>query len=272
MEPTTPVNSKVKMLCPTCKSGELTFTPGKAVCSKCNASFSVTNNIIDLIPKNPRQEHIWGGALESETFVRFYESRWWRRGLVNWLYLAISFDDELEMISQASNLKDAQAVLDLACGSGIYTRPFAQWLSTGTAVGLDLSMPMLEYASTKAQSERIDNIVFIHGDAHDLPFPEDQFDVVNCSGALHAFPDLPKALSEVHRVLKPGGTFAGGIGRWPWSGTLGQKFRNWYKKRAGIKGFFREELEALFEEAGFTGVTCHYERRAWFIMSAVKPK
>lgn len=271
MEPTI-LSNRIRVLCPTCTSGELTAVDDGVHCANCGASFQVRNGIIDLMPNNPRQEHIWGGALESEWFVRFYESRFWRRGLVNNLYLALSFDDELDMISEAVALEDAHAVLDLACGSGIYTRPFARRMNQGIAVGLDLSIPMLDYASTTAREKGIENLLWIHGDGHELPFFENQFEVVNCSGALHVFADLPKALSEIHRVLIPGGRFAGGIGRWPWSGTLGQKFRDWYKKRAGIKGFFREELVSYFEEAGLTDVMCHYEKRAWFIMSAVKPE
>ena len=264
----------LKILCPACRTGHLDLTSANSEvhCSVCDASYQMKNGIIDLLPDSPHQEHIFGGAIESEWFVRFYESRWWRRGLVNNLYLAISFDDELEMISQAATLKDARTVLDLACGSGIYTRPFARTLDQGIAVGLDLSMPMLDYAAAKAETEGISNTLFIHGDAHHLPFPDNQFDVVNCSGALHVFPDLPKVLSEVHRVLTPGGYFTGGIGRWPWQGKFGSKFRDWYKRRAGIQGFYLEELEAYFREAGLVNIVCHYEKRAWFIMSAMKPQ
>ncbi len=259
----------LKIVCPTCKS-ELVVESDTAHCVTCGATFQITNKIIDLMPENPHQEHVWGSMIEWKPFVQFYESRWWRRGLVNNLYLAISFDDELDMILKAANLKKGSTLLDLACGSGIYTRPFAQKIPQGVAVGLDLSMPMLEYASTKAQAEGIKNCIFIHGDAHGLPFADSQFDMVNCSGAIHLFPDLPKVLSEVYRVLNKGGRFTGGIGRWPWLGKWGRSFRDWYRQRAGVKGFFREELVSYFEKAGFCDIVFLYEKRAWFIMSAVK--
>lgn len=271
----TPVvgESAPRMVCPTCRSGELALqSPDEVHCPECDALFQVKNGIIDLLPDAPRQEHAWGDMIEWEFFVRMYESRLWRKGLVNHLYLAISFDYELEVISRAAHLKDENTLLDLACGPGIYSRPFARRLHRGAVVGLDLSMPMLNYASAKAQSQGIENLIFVHGDAHDLPFPDNEFDVVNCCGALHLFPDLPKALSEVCRVLTPGGHFTTGVGRWPWLGTFGRKFRDWYHQRAGIKGFFREELESFFEGAGLTNVVCHYEKRAWFIMSATKPQ
>ena len=264
-------NGNLRIVCPACRSGELAPEQTKVSCTKCGASFEVKNGVIDLLPEAPHQEHMWGSALEWNPFVQFYESRWWRRGLVNNVYLAISFDDEFEMIVKAANLKDEGIILDLACGSGIYTRPLARKCTSGTAVGLDLSMPMLDYASAKAQEEEISNLLFVHGDASDLPFPENQFDVVNCCGALHLFPDLPQVLLEIFRVLKPGGHFTGGIGRWPFHGGFGRKFRDLYRQKAGVRGFFREELVSLFEKAGFINMVIHYERRAWFIMSAEKP-
>jgi ubiquinone/menaquinone biosynthesis C-methylase UbiE len=131
-------------------------------------------------------------------------------------------------------------------------------------------MPMLNYAGAKAQSQGIGNLVFVHGDAHDLPFYDNEFDVVSCCGALHLFCDLPKALSEVYRVLVPGGRFIAGAGRWPWQGKFGRRSRNWYHRRTGVKGFFREELELSLKGAGLINVVSHYEERSWLIMSALK--
>lgn len=260
-----------RIVCPTCRSGELTLcSPDELHCSECDALFQVKNGVIDLLPHAQRQEHAYKDFLEWESFPRIYESWLWRRGLVNKMYMTLSFDDEFEVISQAADLKDDNTLLDLACGPGIHSRPFARQLMRGAVVGLDLSMPMLTYAHAKAQSQGIENLVFVHGDAHDLHFPDNEFDVVNCCGALHLFPDLPKALSEVCRVLKPGGRFTTGAGRWPWQGKFGKKFRDWYHRRAGVKGFFREELESSLKEAGLTNVVCYYEKRSWFIMSAAK--
>lgn len=259
------------IMCPACKSGELIQSVEGAFCTKCSTSFQMKKGVLDLFPDAPRQEHMWGDIIEWDAFARFYESRLWRRGLVNNLYLAISFDDELEVISQAADLKEDSALLDLACGSGIYTRPFAKKSHRGTVIGLDLSMPMLTFASKKARTEGIENAFFIHGDAHDLPFPDNQFDVVNCCGALHLFPEAT-VFQEVSRVLEPGGRFTAGVGRWPWLGTFGRKFRDWYQEKAGITGFYREELKSLFQEAGLTNIVFHYEKRAWFIVSASKPQ
>ena len=260
-----------RIACPACRSGELSFhTPDKVHCPQCGALFEVKKGVVDLLPDAQRQKHVYADFLEWEFFPRIYESRLWRKGLVNKIYMPISSDDELKVILKVANLKDDNTLLDIACGPGIHSRPYARQVPYGGVVGLDLSMPMLIYASARAQSEGIENLIFVHGDAHDLPFHDREFDVVSCCGALHLFPDLVKALSEVFRVLKPGGRFVTGAGRWPWQGKSGKKIRDWYQKRSGVRGFYREELESFLEGAGLTTIVCHYEERSWLIMSATK--
>lgn len=260
-----------RIACPACRSGELLFrAPDKGSCSHCDALYQVRKGVIDLLPDAQRQKHVYADFLEWGFFPRIYESRLWRKGLVNKIYMPISSDDELEIMLKAADLRDDNTLLDIACGPGIHSRPYASQVPYGSVVGLDLSMPMLIFASAKAQSEGIENFILVHGDAHDLPFYDMEFDVVSCCGALHLFPDLVKALSEVFRVLKPGGRFITGAGRWPWQGKSGKKIRDWYYKRSGVKGFFREELESFLEGAGLTNVVCHYEERSWLIMSATK--
>lgn len=265
-----PLVKTPSIVCPACKSGELTlYSPDEVHCSQCAAHFHTKNGVIDLLPDAGRQEHAYAAFLEWEFFPRIYESRLWRRGLVNKIYMPISFEDEFDIILQAAALKEGNTLLDIACGPGIHARPFARHILC-SVVGLDLSMPMLTYAHAKAQSEGIENLMFVHGDAHDLPFYNNEFDVVSCFGALHLFPDLQKALSEVCRVLKPGGRFVAGAGRWPWQKKAGRKFRDWYLRRTGVKGFFREELESVFKGVGLTSIATHYEERSWLIMSAKK--
>ncbi|HTR71782.1 MAG TPA: methyltransferase domain-containing protein [Mycobacteriales bacterium] len=63
---------------------------------------------------------------------------------------------------------------------------------------------MLRRAATRVRELGMDNIVLVHGDAHQLPIADRSVDRVNCSGGLHAFPDLPRALREIERVARPG--------------------------------------------------------------------
>jgi ubiquinone/menaquinone biosynthesis C-methylase UbiE len=206
-------------------------------------------------------------AMESEAIVAIYEGRLWRQSAMAALALGISFEREQQLIGHAARLSPGDTLLDLACGPGIYARPFARQAAPGLVVGLDLSAPMLRHAHRRARAEKLANLVLVRGDASCLPFASDRFDVVNCCGALHLFPDADQALREVHRVLKPGGRFTAaafrrGAGRFA---TLGAELR---RHIMGIDSFTPEELRSRLGAAGLGEVACHHARAQWLIMSA----
>jgi len=206
--------------------------------------------------------------MESGTIVRVYESRLWRRSLLTRLALGLSFDREQALIRGAARLEPTARVLDLACGSGIYARPFAQALAPGTVVGLDLSAAMLRHARRAAEAERIDNLPLVRGDAMYLPFPPSCFDHVNCCGALHLFPDASRALAEMHRVLRPGGRVTLAVVRRP-DGLLAEVAP--FLLRLGVQSFRPADLEALLARRGFDDVRWHHARALWAVVSARRP-
>ena len=101
---------------------------------------------------------------------------------------------------------EGEAILDIACGTGIVARLAAKRMGRGLVTGLDLNAGMLAVAR-KAPSEGA-AIVWIEGSALDLPFLADSFDIAVCQQGLQFFPDQRKALSEMRRVLKGGGRAA----------------------------------------------------------------
>ena len=104
-------------------------------------------------------------------------------------------------------------VLDLCCGTGDLAIWLARLASPGTRIiGIDYSQPMLSRAEEKAASQSlIANVQFIHGDVGDIPFPDGCFDSIGISFAFRNLtyknPKTRQYLSEVLRVLKPGGEF-----------------------------------------------------------------
>jgi ubiquinone/menaquinone biosynthesis C-methylase UbiE len=106
---------------------------------------------------------------------------------------------------EAANIQPGENVLDLACGTGIVGRLAAPGVGeTGTVTGLDLLPGMLNVARREARGLR-PQIIWIEGDATKMPLPDAGFDVVLCQQGLQFFPDKVSALTEVRRVLKPGG-------------------------------------------------------------------
>jgi SAM-dependent methyltransferase len=105
---------------------------------------------------------------------------------------------------EAAGVAPGQAVLDVACGTGIVARTAADRMGgQGRVAGLDSNEGML----TVARRLRPD-IEWRQGDAADLPFEAAAFDAVLCQAALMFFPDRAAALREMARVATPGGTVA----------------------------------------------------------------
>ena len=155
-----------------------------------------------------------------------------------------------------------EAVLDIACGTGVVARLAGKRMAHGHITGLDLNKGMLTVART-LPSEGVP-IDWIEGSALDLPFPKGKFDLVFCQLGLQFFPDQKRALREMHRVLSPSGRIAlsvySPIARTPGANAfvlaldhvLGP---NASKIKRGEHSFNApDELQQLLTDAGFAEV------------------
>jgi demethylmenaquinone methyltransferase/2-methoxy-6-polyprenyl-1,4-benzoquinol methylase len=94
-------------------------------------------------------------------------------------------------------------LLDLCCGSGDLCF-LAKAFGAGAVTGADFTMPMLEVALHRRRREG-PACRFVQADALRLPFPDASFDALTIAYGLRNIADLPAALSEMRRVLAPGG-------------------------------------------------------------------
>jgi SAM-dependent methyltransferase len=103
-------------------------------------------------------------------------------------------------------ISEGERILDIGCGSGVDTIFAAKMTGpTGKVVGIDLMPKMLLRAKENLTLANLDNVTYEEASAERLSFPDKNFDVVISNGAFNLVPDKAKALSEVFRVLKPGG-------------------------------------------------------------------
>ena len=111
---------------------------------------------------------------------------------------------------EGTNLRD-KVVLDVGCGTGIMSLLALQKGAAKVVCG-DISNYMLEVARTKAdrQGYGADRIEFRQLDAESLPFEDASFDFVMTGMSLGLFPDAGKAVTEMARVLRPGGLISVG--------------------------------------------------------------
>ena len=119
--------------------------------------------------------------------------RWWKRRLV-----------------QLAGIRPGERALDLCCGTGDVT--FALAGQGALTVGLDFSAAMLARAQARGKRNRsipgkpvFPGPSFIRGDALDIPFPDNSFDVVTISYGLRNLSSLQQGLEEMRRVTRPGG-------------------------------------------------------------------
>ena len=260
-------NTNQLVQCPSCHQGMLQLTD-QASCSSCSATYPIENQIINLLPELKERRTIAQLFMESDPIVNIYESTKWRRSKLFGAITGIHFDEEYQLIVRAGNVENASNILELACGPGIYLRPMARE-TEATVVGLDISFPMLRYASKQIAHEGLTNTVLVRGSALELPFKPGTYDLVNCCGALHLFPDVPKVLSEIHKVLSPKGRFTiGAFQQMP--GSAGKAMASVRKHLIGVDSFTQESLASLLEKEGFTDIQCHHAKRYWLIMSASK--
>lgn len=134
------------------------------------------------------------------SFGRANASQKWRR------QSAAMGNDMTRAIVAAARIEPGMRVLDIACGTGEPAISIAELLAgSGDVLGVDISPAPLKIAEERATQRGLSNVSFQQADAHGLTFPDNSFDRITSRLGVMFFFDLPRALSEMRRVLKPAG-------------------------------------------------------------------
>ncbi|HBS87879.1 MAG: bifunctional demethylmenaquinone methyltransferase/2-methoxy-6-polyprenyl-1,4-benzoquinol methylase [Bacteroidetes bacterium GWF2_38_335] len=183
---------------------------------------------------------------------------------VNWRHQAIQF----------LRKKRPAQILDIATGTGDFAIK-ANSLKPEKIIGIDISEEMLKIGRDKILKKKLEGIIELQlGDAENLHFPDHSFDAATVAFGVRNFEDLQKGISEIYRVLKPGGAFVvlefskpdefpekqvyqlyTGI-LMPFIGKLFSKDKSAYKYLPESVKAFKEgkEFLAVMQEAGFTNL------------------
>lgn len=149
----------------------------------------------------------------------------------------------------SSALKSGDEVLELGCGTGYFTRELVKLNVHITAI--DISPELIEEAKKAINNE---NVNFQIQNAYQMYFAENKFDSVVGSSVLHHL-DIEKAISEMFRVLKPGGHIAFTEPNMLNPQIALQKNIPWLKRRLGDSpdetAFFRWQIKKLLIAFGF---------------------
>ena len=134
--------------------------------------------------------------------------------------IAPLFERDAEEFVNRLNLKPGMRVLDVACGTGNQSIPAAR--AGASVTGVDIAPNLLEQARGRAAAERL-TIRFDEGDAENLPYQAESFDVVVSMFGVMFAPRPERAAAEIVRVCRPGGLLA--LAAWTPQGFIGQMFK-----------------------------------------------
>jgi ubiquinone/menaquinone biosynthesis C-methylase UbiE len=206
----------------------------------------------DARPESPGAAHDW---MFSSLLPQVYED-WWRPawGRLFKGVLGPGMADERRIARLLMALSPGDGVLDVACGTGNFTRDFAPAVGPeGLVVGFDASETMLRRAVGETRGSGLDQIAYVRGDVTDMPFREHSFDAVCCFAALNLFADPMDALDSMTGVLTPGGRIALFTSARTRSAPL-RAFEDLVRARSGIHMFERRELVDALEARGYVDI------------------
>ena len=140
-------------------------------------------------------------------------------------------------------------VLDVGCGSGWATRMLAEYAFNGRVTGIDISDEMVRVASAASQSQP--NVDFEIASAEQLPFSDHEFTHAFSMESLYYYRNIPKALKEIHRVLKPGGLFVAVVDLY-WENEATHQWID--TLNVPVELLSVEDYHSLFIDAGFVNI------------------
>jgi arsenite methyltransferase len=154
-----------------------------------------------------------------------------------------------EQAIELMNIPAGAAVLDVGCGSGWASRLMAKKANAGRVVGIDISDEMVQVA--RESSSSFTNTTFEVASAEKLPFKDGEFSHAFSMESLYYYADIPRALAEIKRVLRPGGAFTTVVDLYLESRPTHQ----WVDDlKVPVQLLSTAQYRSLFENAGFTNV------------------
>ena len=144
-------------------------------------------------------------------------------------------------------------VLDVGCGSGWASRLLAGFAIKGRVTGIDISDEMINLA--RESSASFPQCDFEVASAEQLPFSDNEFTHAFSMESLYYYRDIPRALNEIHRVLKPAGVFVAVVDLY-WENEASHQWIDGLNVPVELLSV--GEYRSLFRDAGFVNI--HDER------------
>jgi arsenite methyltransferase len=163
--------------------------------------------------------------------------------------------------TEFAKIKEGDTVIDLGSGAGndaFIARRFTG--ETGEVLGIDFTEAMIRRARSNAEKLGLNNIEFRQGDIEDMPVTSNYANVIVSNCVLNLVPNKYKVISEIFRVLKPGGHFS--IADIVLEGELPAKWKEVAELYAGcVSGAIQKQVYLeIIEAAGFKNITLQKDK------------
>ena len=159
-----------------------------------------------------------GYKKSADEIAQAYSSEPWWYDLRGFFILTFAYNSTLLKQIHLFGENMGRQHLEVACGTGTLLELILRWRRwkdrpVVEITGVDYAESMLAGAVKRFKGKS--NMRFLHADAVDMGFDSNSFDTVNVANAIHCLPQVDAALSEIYRVLKPGGAFAANVLLYP---------------------------------------------------------
>lgn len=174
------------------------------------------------------------------------------RSLLHYFLFGPSYRTMLDELYRWDRTRRPFDVLDVGCGTGTFAAMLVGCGLPARVVGLDYAASMCKVAAGKAVAAgAAGRVGFLNGDSEHLPFASCSFDAITCSNSFHHYPHQDRAVSEMFRVLRPGGRLIlldgfrdNAIGWMMFDVIIGMVEKH-------IRHVSWRQMRAYFEQAGF---------------------
>ncbi|XP_031277441.1 uncharacterized methyltransferase At2g41040, chloroplastic [Pistacia vera] len=244
-------------------------------CDKCDRSYSSKDNYLDLTLISGLKDYVEVKPASTELFrspfVSFLYERGWRQNFNRSGFPGP--DEEFKMAQEYFKPVEGGLLVDVSCGSGLFTRKFAKSGTYSGVIALDFSESMLRqsYDFIKQDDTILtSNLALVRADVSRLPFSSGSVDAVHAGAALHCWPSPSNAIAEISRILRSGGVFVGTTflrytSSTPWIGrALRQRILQNYSYLT------EEEIEDVCTSCGLTNYSSKVQQ-SFIMFSAQKP-
>lgn len=217
----TPETPTFDLACPICTDTKFELNADRGVhdpqhCSRCARTFNTNRSspFVDLtltsgVTSRVYKESLWGGVeIFRNPLVSFVYERGWRQGFA-WAGFP-GVEREFEMAMDLLRPAYGKVLVDMSCGSGIFSRRFASSRRFSGVIAADYSESMLQQTQRTFDDDGFvsdGSVLLLRADVGRLPFPTGSVAAIHAGAAIHCWPNPTAAMAEISRVLAPGGVF-----------------------------------------------------------------